>query len=244
MSILSEERQQLVEDIHYLEYLISVEKQDIKERITKRINNSAPLTEQISSISDELSAVLGQFSARIALLEKSLINDQLPKLVPEKKPDMNQSSTNLSAVANVEETLVSIVDIGLQNGLGTLRHNKDKAPFHYVMPNASVNFNFNINRLEKKTLVVEVIKVSDRSFLDKISIVVDGQHLKHKVTELNSKIRLLCYLPTNNSAGNTSVVLKFPEQPTNAHDIYEFCLSDVHCVPKMTIAKLAGKLLK
>ena len=65
---------QLAEDILYLEYLIDVEKNDIKRKLTQRLTQVDSDGDRIDVICDEISAALAQLSARVVVLEKILVS--------------------------------------------------------------------------------------------------------------------------------------------------------------------------
>jgi hypothetical protein len=72
------ERDQLAEDILYLEYLIDVEKNDIKRKLTQRVTQADSDDGRIAAICDEISSSLAQLSARVVVLEKVLASRRWP----------------------------------------------------------------------------------------------------------------------------------------------------------------------
>lgn len=241
MSSASQEQQEIIADIQYLEYLINADKQEIKNNIKLRLQGANDLENKIEAISDQVAYSLASMSARINILEKAM--------VAEGKIDaasLEEQKSNLQELAItdafVEEIKLSIVEIGEENTLGYLKHNEHNVPYHELFPGASIVCNLPINRASKKTLAVDVVKVSDKSLLNNAVIKVDGVKLKHKVTNVDGLHRLIAHVPEgDNLANKTHVELILPTA-VKANQSFEFYLSDIHCVPRATVIGVAKQI--
>ena len=120
------ERDQLAEDILYLEYLIDVEKNDIKRKLTQRLTQVDSDGERIDVICDEISSSLAQLSARVAVLEKVLVS-RGGKNVPEQSGNIRSPSAEEHLKAEIS---VSVQEIGKRNSLS--RTNTGRRRFGHV----------------------------------------------------------------------------------------------------------------
>ena len=227
------ERDQLTEDILYLEYLIDVEKNDIKQKLTQRLTQVDSDGERIDVICDEISSSLAQLSARVAILEKVLVSRE-EKDVPEKSGNIRPSSAEEPLKA---EVCVSVQEIGDLNSLSRVKYSDSGQPYFQIMPDSRIAVDLAVDRSEKRTLAVNICGEIDHAFLNKVEILVDGERIKHKVTHVKDYDRLICHLPVKPDRRKTEVEILTPNVSSGS-----LCLSDIHCVSRQTLSGFVKQL--
>ncbi len=210
------ERDQLAEDILYLEYLIDVEKNDIKRKLTQRVTEVDSDGERIDLICDEVSSALAQLSARVAILEKVLVSR------------IGSSSAEEPLKAEVS---VSVQEIGKRNALSRIKYSDSERPYLQIMPDSRIEVDLAVDRSEKRTLAVNICGEIDHAFLKKVKILVDGKRKKHKVIHVEDYDRLICHLPVIPDRRTTEVEILTPNVSAGS-----LCLSDIHCVTRQTLS--------
>lgn len=241
MSKYNNEHQALIEDIYYLENLISVEKEQIKQRLIGRLSNSQSVEEKADVMGDEIAHILSTMSARIQVIEKVLsVENQTNEAISKVENILGQTNKEVTPVL-LDSILLSIVDIGTRNHLWNLQHSLDNKPYYSLPAGSEVNFVLPINRKNKQTLAVDVIDFSSQNMLKTISFFIDGHKLKHKIKTVNGIIRLVCYLPESKNNDTTYVSLQLPKQTKGNN--FMFYMSDVNCVPKPKIAHVISQLM-
>ena len=213
------ERDQLAEDILYLEYLIDVEKNDIKRKLTQRLTQVDSDGERIDVICDEISSSLAQLSARVAILEKVLVS-RGEKDVAEKFGSIKPSSAEEPLKAEVS---VSVQEIVARNSLSRIKYSDSGRPYFQIMPDSRIEVDLAVDRSEKRTLAVNICGEIDHAFLNKVEILVDGERIKHKVARVKDYDRLICHLPVIPGRRTTQVAIITPNVSSGS-----FCLSDIH----------------
>ncbi len=227
------ERDQLAEDILYLEYLIDVEKNDIKRKLTQRLTQVDSDGERIDVICDEISSSLAQLSARVAILEKVLVS-RGEKDAPEKFGSIRPSSAEEPLKAEVS---VSVEEIGERNSLSLVKYSDSGRPYFQIMPDSRIEVDLAVDRSEKRTLAVNICGEIDHAFLNKVEILVDGERIKHKFTNVKDYDRLICHLPVIPDRRTTEVKIITPNVSSGS-----LCLSDIHCVPRQTLSGFVKQL--
>ncbi|WP_108947105.1 hypothetical protein [Shewanella halifaxensis] len=236
MSRYSEESKQIIEDICYFESLISTDKQIIKQRMLTRVSNVNTLDDKAAVMCEEVSEVLANMSARLGVMETLLSADKNLSSAAKKIDTLSEYSATEVGSVLLDSVKLSIVDIGYRNGLWGLMHTLNNAPYHKLASGSEVNFVLPINRSVKQTLAVDVIEAAPQRLLNDSCFYIDGHKLKHRVKTINGVTRLICYLPKSKTGNTTYVSLKLPV--TNEQD-FKFYLSDVNCVPKLTLSAFA-----
>ncbi|WP_426415791.1 hypothetical protein [Aestuariirhabdus sp. LZHN29] len=242
MSMTDEPQREVFDDILYLESLINVEQKTIKKNFRARLEGKLGEDERLDAICDELSFTLAQVSARLSVIEQTLVLDG--HVTTEQHESLNIKQQQLAAQSLMrDECKLSIEKIGRENHLGHLQHTSNNLPYHSLSPASTVKLILPINRASKKTLAVDIADVSDKQLLDRAVIKVDGVKLKHKHAVINGQLRLLCYIPPSKKlSDHTHVELLTPEHGGDQQ--FRFYLSDVHCVPKSSMLKAIKTLLK
>jgi len=234
MSVQHEEHSELIEDICYLEHLISVEKQHIKARMLTRVGNAQSMDDKVDVLSDELSHTLATMSARIQLIEQSLSTAKQHQTVLKKVETHQGEEAKIKSIPSLATALkISVVDLAARNKLYPLKHASDGRPYVDFCPGDAVNFVLPLDRSAKKTLAVDIIGINS-SEVHGLELWIDGHRLKHKVKKVNSIQRLICYLPKSTTGNKTYAELKYNTVKGSA----SLGLSDVNCVDKLSI--LAG----
>lgn len=221
------ERDQLAKDILYLEYLLDVEKNEIKQNLRQRLAQADSETERIETICDEISTSLAQISARVSVIEKVMVS-RMDKVNPENIDGTRSYPAQEPLKAQVN---VSVKEIGERNSLSPIKYTDSGQPFIQIMPDSRIKVDLAVDRSEKKTLAVNVCEEIDRAFLNKVKILVDGEHIKHKVACVNDNDRLICHLPVKAGKRKTEVDIVTPAVSSG-----RLCLSDVHCVSRQTLS--------
>ena len=227
------ESDQLAEDILYLEYLIDVEKNDIKRKLTQRLTQVDSDGDRIDVICDEISAALAQIAARVAVLEKVLVR-RGEKDVPEKSGNIRPSSAEEPLKAEVS---ISVEEIVQRNSLSWVKYSDSGRPYFQIMPDSRIEVDLAVDRSEKRTLAVDICGEIDHAFLNKVEILVDGEHIKHKVTHVKDYDRLICHLPVITDRRTTEVEILTPNVSAGS-----LCLSDIHCVSRQTLSGYVKQL--
>ena len=227
------ENDRLAEDILYLEYLIDVEKNDIKRKLTQRLIQIDSDGERIDVICDEISSALAQIAARVAVLEKVLVR-RGTKDVPELSGNTRPSSAEEPLKAEVS---VSVEEIGERNSLSWIKYTDSGMPYFQIMPDSRIEVDLAVDRSEKRTLAVNICGEIDHAFLNKVEILVDGKRLKHKVAHVEDYDRLICHLPVMRDRRTTQVAIITPNVSVGS-----LCLSDIHCVPRQTLSGFVKQL--
>ncbi len=227
------EREQLAEDILYLEYLIDVEKNDLKRKLTQRLTQVDSEGERIDAICDEISSSLAQMSARVSVIEKVLVT-RGEKAVSDKSANISHFPVEQPLEFEVS---VSVQEIGEQNLLAHVKYSDSGTPYFQIMPDSHIKVELAVDRSEKKTLAVNVCGEIDRAFLNKVKILVDGERIKYKVAHVNDYDRLICHLPVVPGRRTTKVEILTPNVSSGS-----LCLSDIHCVPRQTLSGYVKQL--
>ena len=228
------ERNQLAEDILYLEYLIDVEQNDIKRKLTQRLTQVDSDGERIDVICDEISSSLAQLSARVVILEKVLVSRR-EKAVPEKAGNIRSSSAEKPLKAEVS---VSVEEIGARNSLSQVKYSDSGRPYFQIMPDSRIEVDLAVDRSEKRALAVNICGEIDHAFLNKVEILVDGEHIKHKTAQVKDYDRLICHLPVILDRRTTQVAIITPNVSSGS-----LCLSDIHCVSRQTLSGFVKRLM-
>ncbi|GIU03078.1 hypothetical protein [Shewanella algidipiscicola] len=240
MNIDSDESKQIIEDICYLENLIDTEKTQFRQAVATKLANAESIDDKAEVIVDEVALVLATMSARISVIEKVLTSDEKisPNTVLSQKKTSSKVEVNNTAL--LDEVKLSIVDIGKRNDLWHLTHTPDNKPYYALAPNSKVNFVLPINRKIKQTLAVDIIQAKPHGLLNGVQFHIDGHKLKHKVKTVDGITRLICYLPKSKTGNTTYVTVILPD---SNGDEYKFMMSDVNCVPKLSLSSFAQKLV-
>ena len=227
------ESDQLAEDILYLEYLIDVEKNDIKRKLTQRLTQVDSDDERIDVICDEISSALAQIAARVAVLEKVLVR-RGERDVPEKSGNIRPSSAEEPLKAEVS---ISVEEIGKRNSLSRVKYSDSGRPYFQIMPDSRIEVDLAVDRSEKKALASNICGEIDHTFLSKVEILVDGERTKHKFSHAKDYDRLICHLPVIPGRRTTQVAIITPNVSSGS-----FCLSDIHCVSRQTLSGFVKQL--
>ncbi|QLE86083.1 hypothetical protein FLM48_14020 [Shewanella sp. Scap07] len=246
MSVQHEEHNELIEDICYLEHLISAEKQDIKARMLARIGNADSIEDKVDVLSDEIAHTLATMSARIQIVEKTLVSGtglQPIKAGGEATAGFNVEPGRPRAKVDLLETVkLSIADIAKRNNLYGLQHDSKGLPFCAIRPDTEINFVLPVARNKTQTLAVNLLGESDESLMKKVEFSIDGHQLPHKLKIVEGTLRLICYLPRSKTKNKTYVSIVFPKATADADYIVK--LSDVNCVPKLSVVDYLKKQAK
>ena len=217
----------------YLEYLIDVEKNDIKSKLTQRLTQTDSNNEKIDVICEEISSALAQIVARVVVLEKVLVS-RGEKDVPGKFESIKSSSADKPLKAEVS---VSVQEIGARNSLRRIKYSDSGSPYFQIMPDSTIEVDLAIDRSEKRTLAVNICGEIDHAFLNKVEILIDGEHIKHKIAHVKDYDRLVCHLPVMRDRRTTQVVITTPNVSSGS-----LCLSDIHCVSRQTLSGFVKQL--
>jgi hypothetical protein len=231
---VNSERDRLAEDILYLEYLIEVEKSDIKQRLNQRLALDDSDGERIDVICDEISSSLAQLCARVAVLEKVLVN-RAREALPESSGSVRLSSVEGPLKAEVSVSTKEIIE---RNPLIRVKYSVTGQIYLRMMPDSKIEIDLAVDRSEKKTLAVNLYEEIDHAFLNKVKILVDGEHTKHKIAHVGESDRLICHLPVIPGRSTTQVAIITPAVSSGS-----CCLSDIHCVPRQSLSRIVKRLL-
>ncbi|WP_147302241.1 hypothetical protein [Thalassotalea euphylliae] len=233
---MHDEHKELIADIQYLEYLINYDRERFRTSVQARLSNATQQHDKANIVVDEFALALGKISARLAIVEKTLnIETSVEQLV-------NRASDNVPNTFTeqfVDELKIPITDLGFHNNLGHLCHSTRGMPFHWLYQSQSVVSDLYIDRTKKLSLAITVEDYDNVNTLKDCKIEIDGVLVKHKVIMIEDQSRLVCQIPKSNAEGKTHFSMT---TPSGEH--VKIGLSDVYCVPKMSLLKFVSTKLR
>ena len=201
MSCSQTEKEEIAQDILYLEHLITLEKQNISKRIADNIDQSQPLNMQMETFSDEVSIILAQISARIGIVEQALVNRHTAELRPEVSTSRsNTKSRELKHKIKAgnrqlkSNDIIAAKDIVSYENLNDLEVFEGTA-FRWSGPSNITEIILPIDRVLDRKLSIYLAAIIKPEYLKQLKICIDNIEVKYNVGFSGGLLILNIHLP-------------------------------------------------
>jgi len=216
MSIVSTEHQEIVADIQYLESLIAMEEEEIKQRLILQISEVPRIEDKIDLLGGEIAYTLGKMSARIKLLEQTILEG---KTATQTSLPVEDAPANVNvAIDSTEESGTffdklewSAEQLPLNDNLYHLE-NSSGILCKWTGPKPSTDILLPVNRKKHQAVRIGIVATIKPEILEELAIYIDGIKIKHRLCYVDDVNYVTFVLPKiTQEFGDTLLTIGLPQ---------------------------------
>ena len=199
---------ELLQDIRYVNQQNRGEINRLSDRFNHFIDAASLPTSVASSLVTELSAQLGQLSARVKLTEKAIgslqskhQSETVVWTAGERNDDDPQSSEHRERQGQMTATCDLMAPEFSANGIS----------FCWSGSNPEIQFAFTVKRRVELQLKIRLFALIKLNYLKRMKILVDGEHLKHSFGLEGPYYVARCIVPAAATSDRTLLKIVLPD---------------------------------